>query len=159
MAKILFTNARLVMKGQDRLKAGYCVLVEGNYITAVTQEPLVCDDATVIDVGEKTLMPGLIDAHAHVTGLTLSPKNISSPSAEIFVAAAQYLKNSLMAGFTTVREAGGADYVLAQMLIKGKIIGPRLFYSGKALTETGGEQIFVNPMKLLIPVVILDLFP
>ena len=119
MAKILFTNARLVKVDQDKLQAGYCVLVEDNRITAVAQEPLVCDDATVIDVGGKTLMPGLIDAHAHVTGLTLSPKNIGSPPAEIYFAAAQYLKNSLMAGFTTVREAGGADYVLAQMLDKG----------------------------------------
>ena len=151
MAKILFKNAHLVMVGQDKLQAGYCVLVEENRITAVTQEPLVCDDATVIDVGGKTLMPGLIDAHAHVTGLTLSPKNISSPPAEIFFAAAQYLKNSLMAGFTTVREAGGADYVLAQMLNKGEIIGPRLFYSGKALTETGGGADFRQPFETFDP--------
>ena len=147
MAKILFKNACLVMVGQDKLQRGYSVLVEENRITAVTQEPLVCDDATVIDVGGKTLMPGLIDAHAHVTGLTLSPKNISSSSAEIFFASAQYLKNSLMAGFTTVREAGGADYVLAQMLDKGEIIGPRLFYSGKALTETGGGADFRQPFE------------
>ena len=91
MAKILFTNAHLVMVDQDKLQAGYCVLVDDNRITAVTQAPLVCDDAKVIDVDGKTLMPGLIDAHAHVSGLTLSPKNISSPPAEIFIAAAKYL--------------------------------------------------------------------
>lgn len=151
MAKTLFINANLVLKGQNRLQPGYCVLVDDNCITAVSKELLVCDDATVINVGGKTLMPGLIDAHAHVTGLTLSPKNISSPPAEIFIAAAQYLENSLMAGFTTVREVGGADYVLAQMLNNGKIIGPRLFYSGKALTETGGGADFRQPEEALDP--------
>ena len=58
------------------------------------------------------------------------------------MAAAKYLRNSLMAGFTTIREAGGADYSTAHLLDEGTIIGPRLFYSGRALTQTGGAPIF-----------------
>jgi imidazolonepropionase-like amidohydrolase len=87
-------------------------------------------------------MPGLIDAHAHITGLSLSPKNLTSPTADIVMAAATYLRNCLMAGFTTIREAGGADYTIAHLLKNGTIVGPRMFYSGRALTQTGGGADF-----------------
>ena len=92
-------------------------------------------------------MPGLIDAHAHITGLNLSPKNISYPASEIVLACSNYLRNSLMDGFTTIREAGGADHSIARLLAEGKIVGPRLFYSGRALTQTGGGADFALLMS------------
>src|SRR3974390_980289 len=61
------------------------------------------------------------------------------------------LRNSLMAGFTTIREAGGADYTIAHLLKTGAIVGPRLFYSGKALTQTGGGADFRTPNELIDP--------
>jgi imidazolonepropionase-like amidohydrolase len=67
------------------------------------------------------------------------------------MAAASYLRNSLMAGFTTIREAGGADYAIARLLKDGKIIGPRLLYSGKALTQTGGGADFRTPAEVTDP--------
>jgi len=118
------------------------VMLQGDRILAVSQTPLDHQDATVIDLRGMTLMPGLIDAHAHITGLSLSPKNISYPAAEIAAAAADYLRCSLMDGFTSIREAGGADHGIARLLAEGKIIGPRLFYSGRALTQTGGGADF-----------------
>jgi len=72
--------------------------------------------ATVVDVGGRTLMPGLIDAHAHITGLSLTPKNIANPAADIAIASANYLRNCLMDGYTTIREAGGADHATARLL-------------------------------------------
>jgi imidazolonepropionase-like amidohydrolase len=93
-------------------------------------------------------MPGLIDAHAHITGLSLSPKNLAYPNADVVMAEATYLRNSLMAGFTTIREAGGADYTIAHLLKTGEIVGPRLFYSGRALTQTGGGADFRTPIEL-----------
>ena len=80
------------------------------------QAPLDAGDATVIDVGGRTLMPGLIDAHAHIIGLSLTPKNIAYPAAEIAMASANYLRNCLMDGYTTIREAGGADHATARLL-------------------------------------------
>jgi imidazolonepropionase-like amidohydrolase len=65
--------------------------------------------------------------------------------------AANYLRSSLMAGFTTIREAGGADYTIAHLLATGAIIGPRMFYSGKALTQTGGGADFRRPTELTDP--------
>src|SRR5216684_5782914 len=105
-AKTLFTNANLVLEGLAELQKSFDVLVQGNRILSVSQTPLDHVDANVMDIGGRTLMPGLIDAHAHITGLSLSPKNISYPVSEIAIAAANYLRCSLMDGFTSIRESG-----------------------------------------------------
>jgi len=140
-----------MLDGFTKLQTDFNVLVRGNYIDTVSPTPIECADATAIDVFGKTLMPGLIDAHAHVTGLTLSPRNISYSASEITLACADYLKSSLMDGFTTIREAGGADHSIARLLAEGKIVGPRLFYSGQALTQTGGGADFRAPNELIDP--------
>src|ERR1700691_5691153 len=127
-AKILFTNANLVLDGFAELRKSFDVLVQGNRILSVSQSPIDPEDATMVDIRGRTLMPGLIDAHAHITGLSLSPKNIAYPASEIANAAANYLRCSLMDGFTSLREAGGADHSIAPLLAEGKIIGPKLFY-------------------------------
>jgi imidazolonepropionase-like amidohydrolase len=151
LAKTLFTNANLVLDGFAELQRSFDVLVQGNRILSVSQTPMDHEDANVIDIRGRTLMPGLIDAHAHITGLSLSPKNISYPASEIATAAANYLRCSLMDGFTSIREAGGADHSVARLLAEGKIIGPRLFYSGRALTQTGGGADFRTPDEVVDP--------
>ena len=151
MSKILLANARLVLDGHTELQGPCDVLVDGSLIEAVSRTPLPRDDARLVEVAGRTLMPGLIDAHAHVTGLSLSPKNRAYPESEITLAAASYLRKSLMDGFTTLREAGGADYTLAHLLASGQIIGPRLFYSGRALTQTGGGADFRTPAETYDP--------
>ena len=151
MPQTLFTNASLVLDGFTALQPGSDVLVKDSQIVSVSAEPIDHGDATIIDVGGRTLMPGLIDAHAHIMGLSLTPKNISYPAAELTVASANYLRNSLMDGFTTIREAGGADHATARLLAEGMIVGPRLFYSGKALTQTGGGADFRTPDEHVDP--------
>jgi imidazolonepropionase-like amidohydrolase len=151
MANILFKNAHLVLDGFTSLQTSFDVLVRGNQIEAVSSTPIEPTDATIIDVRGKTLMPGLIDAHAHVTGLTLSPRNIAYSASEIALACSSYLRNSLMDGFTAIREAGGADHSIARLLAEGTIVGPRLFYSGQALTQTGGGADFRTPQELIDP--------
>jgi imidazolonepropionase-like amidohydrolase len=151
MTDILFRNANLVLDGFSSLQPSFDVLVRGNRIQSVAPTPIDADGATVFDVSGKTLMPGLIDAHAHITGLTLSPKNISVPASEIALACSNYLRNSLMDGFTTIREAGGADYSIARLLADGTIAGPRLYYSGRALTQTGGGADFRTPTEIIDP--------
>jgi len=151
MASYLFRNANVLLDGQDRLLSGRDVLVTGNRIVQLAPTPLPPGDATVIDSTGKTLMPGLIDAHAHITGLALSPKNLAAPPLDLGLAAAEYLRNSLMSGFTTIREAGGADYTIAHLVKQGTIPGPRMFYTGKALTQTGGGADFRTPLELTDP--------
>ena len=151
MPDFLFKNASLVLADFASLQSPFDVLVKGRRIHSVSTLPIEPEDATVIDVAGHTLMPGLIDAHAHITGLSLSPKNISYTASEIALACANYLRNSLMDGFTTIREAGGADHSIACLLAEGSIVGPRLFYSGKALTQTGGGADFRTPDELTEP--------
>lgn len=151
MSNILFKNANLMLAGFANLQTGFDVLVKNQHINSVSSSPIDPVDVTVIDVAGKTLMPGLIDAHAHITGITLSPRNIYYLSSEIVLACSNYLRNSLMNGFTTIREAGGADYSIARLLAEGTIVGPRLFYSGKALTQTGGGADFRTPNELIDP--------
>ncbi|CAJ0888871.1 hypothetical protein AMST5_03914 [freshwater sediment metagenome] len=151
MANYLFKNAHVVFDGRDALEPDFNILVKEDRIAAVSRDTIDPEGATVIDVGGRTLMPGLIDAHAHITGLSLSPRNLSYPAADLAFAAATYLRNSLMAGFTTIREAGGADYTIAHLLESGAIMGPRLFYSGKALTQTGGGADFRSPIEATDP--------
>jgi imidazolonepropionase-like amidohydrolase len=151
MPGYLFRNASVVLDGQTDLQPSCNILVKDDRIIAVTQDPVEAGDAAVIDAAGKTVMPGLIDAHAHITGLSLSPKNLAYPAGDLVLAAADYLRNSLMAGFTTIREAGGADYTIAHLLKTGTIIGPRMFYSGKALTQTGGGADFRTPIELTDP--------
>jgi imidazolonepropionase-like amidohydrolase len=150
-ARILLTNAKVLLNGFAELQSSYDVLVEGDRILTVSRPPINCCDANVINIGGRTLMPGLIDAHAHITGLSLTPRNRSYPASEIAVAAANYLCSSLMDGFTTIREAGGADRSIARLLAEGKIDGPRLFYSGRALTQTGGGADFRGPDEVNDP--------
>jgi imidazolonepropionase-like amidohydrolase len=151
MTQTLFANADLVLDGFTELQPSFNVLVEDNRIVSVSADPISAPEATVINVGGRTLMPGLIDAHAHITGLSLTPKNIAFPAAEIAIASANYLRNCLMDGYTTIREAGGADHATARLLAEGHIVGPRLFYSGKALTQTGGGADFRTPDEAIDP--------
>jgi imidazolonepropionase-like amidohydrolase len=142
MSTTLFTNARLVLDDADDLTAPRQVVVDGNRISDVGEAAHAQAVDRVIDVAGRTLMPGLIDAHAHITGLSLSPRNVQAGPDEIAAAATDYLHAALMDGFTTVREAGGADHRAARALERGSIVGPRLFYSGRALTQTGGGADF-----------------
>ena len=151
MSDILFKNAQVVFESRDEREPSVNILVKNDRIAAVTKDSIDSADAVVIDVGGRTLMPGLIDAHAHITGLSLSPKNLAYPPADVAFAAATYLRNSLLAGFTTIREAGGADYTIAHLLKTGAIVGPRLFYCGKALTQTGGGADFRTPIETTDP--------
>ena len=79
MSDILFKNAQVVFDGRDEREPSINILVKNDRIAAVTKDSIDSADAIVIDVGGRTLMPGLIDAHAHITGLSLSPKNLAYP--------------------------------------------------------------------------------
>ncbi|TMR97977.1 metal-dependent hydrolase family protein [Nonomuraea basaltis] len=100
-------------------------------------------DTRVIDGAGAYVVPGLIDAHVHVTASTadLGSLGAMSPS---YVAAhsARIMGEMLGRGFTTVRDASGADYGLADAQAEGLIRGPRLLFCGKGLSQTGGHADF-----------------
>jgi imidazolonepropionase-like amidohydrolase len=94
----------------------------------------------VLDCGGRTLMPGLIDAHVHCYGVDADLGRLDRlPRSLQALRAAKRLEGSLRRGFTTIRDAGGADWGLAMAVETGLIPGPRLFYPGRALSPTGGH--------------------
>jgi imidazolonepropionase-like amidohydrolase len=126
-------------RGDEPIKDAV-VLVEGKTITAVGPAATVeiPKDAESTDASDKTVMPGLIDAHVHIMSTSASlEKRLFTPKAVSYFQAAENLKRTLRAGFTTVRDAGGADAGIRQAIEMGLIAGPRLVVSG-SIGQTGG---------------------
>lgn len=109
-------------------------------IREISTTPIKVSGAQVIDVKGKTIMPGLIDLHVHVlaTQLNLSTQGVL-PDALVMMRAVPIIQGMLQRGFTTVRDAGGAGWGLKCAINEGTINGPRLFISGRALSQTAGH--------------------
>jgi len=133
MTQILFSNCTLLDTLAGEFRPGHHVRVEADRIVEVSDRPLAANGAQVIEVGGRTLMPGLIDAHVHVTITTMNLAALERrPITLVMHEARLILERMLRRGFTTVRDAAGADYGLAQAVERGLIQGPRIFYSGCA---------------------------
>jgi len=142
MASTLFTNARIVDGTQPERAAPVSVLVEGGVIREVGKTVSAAKAAT-IDLGGRTLMPGLIDAHVHVVaGVADLGLNSRLPDSLVTARAFVVMREMLLRGFTTVRDVGGADFGLKQATEEGHFPTPRLVISGKALSQTGGHADF-----------------
>ena len=125
--------------GGDPIKDAV-VLVEGETIIAVGSASTVKipQGAEITDASGKTVMPGLIDTHVHIINISASlEQRLFTPKAVSYFQAAENLKRTLRAGFTTVRDAGGADAGIRQALEMGLISGSRLVVSG-SIGQTGG---------------------
>jgi imidazolonepropionase-like amidohydrolase len=143
MALALFRNAAIVDGSSPEAQPGCDVLVEGNLIREVSDKAIAPGTADVIDLGGKALLPGLIDCHVHVTAsLANLGHNANLPSSLIVAHAGHIMRGMLMRGFTSVRDAAGADLGLAMAVEQGLLLGPRLFLCGKALSQTGGHADF-----------------
>jgi imidazolonepropionase-like amidohydrolase len=119
------------------------VLVEAGEIREVSERPIAAPGASVMDVAGRTLMPGLIDCHVHVTATMLDlGANARVPHTLQAYRVMPILRGMLDRGFTSVRDAGGADYALSVAVDTGIVQGPRLFVSGQALSQTGGHADF-----------------
>lgn len=143
MTQLLLANARLLDCEAGESRPGHSVLVEDERIVEVSEGEISAPDARRIDVGGRTLMPGLIDAHVHAVITTMNLAAMTTrPASLVAIEAARILERMLLRGFTSVRDAGGADYGLAQAVEQGLVAGPRIFYSGRTLSQTGGHGDF-----------------
>lgn len=131
----------------ENIHENWQVLVQKDRIVAVGENLKIPQNTEIINLPNATLLPGLIEGHSH---LLLHPYNettwddqvLKESRAERIVRATVHAKNTLMAGFTTVRDLGteGADYDdigLKQSIEKGIISGPRMLVAGRALVVTG----------------------
>ena len=143
MTLTLLENCTLLDPAEAEPRTGVHVLIDGDRIERISTKRIRAGRVARIDLAGRTLMPGLIDAHVHVTATTVDLGAIDKEAAMLTGArAARIMKAMLARGFTSVRDAGGADWGLAKAIETGLIDGPRLFYSGRALSQTGGHGDF-----------------
>jgi len=140
MAALLLSGGMLLDPLHDQLLGRHDVLLENGQVREVSEKPIKPGKAEVIELDGKTIMPGLIDLHVHVmaTQLNLSTQGML-PDALVMLRAVPIMQAMLRRGFTTVRDAGGAGWGLKTALEEGSVVGPRLFISGRALSQTGGH--------------------
>ncbi len=140
--------ARIFDGTSDAAKPNGVVLVQGDRIQAAGSGLAIPAGATVIDLGDATLLPGFIDAHVHLTGESGANwyedtvNGMRQSVAEQAIRSTDFAKRTLLAGFTTIRNVGASDAVdvgLRNAINAGLVPGPRMLVSGYSLGARGGH--------------------
>jgi imidazolonepropionase-like amidohydrolase len=155
-AAVVFQNVHIFDGKTGRLSGPSYVLVRGNKIERISSTPLAVDrraDTVVIDGGGRTLMPGLIDVHWHTMLVRPTPTvAITADTGYTNLLAGAEATDTLLRGFTTVRDVGGPAFGLKRAIDEGVVAGPRIFPSGAMITVTSGHgdfrQLFELPRVL-----------
>jgi imidazolonepropionase-like amidohydrolase len=143
MASSVFHGGRFLDPRKDDLLEGFEVLVEGDRIKEVSDRPIKSSQAVRINIGDRTLMPGLIDAHVHIFLSEVNIHNLEDVPLTLLTARGIVaMRNMLMRGFTTLRDMSGADHGIKAAAEAGIVDAPRLFIAGMAISQTGGHADF-----------------
>lgn len=142
MTKTIVRNGLLIDGNGGESKQGQIVVMDGDRITYVGAEDsyAATGQETIIDAAGGSILPGFIDTHVHMM-LEFSPisERLATPFSFMYYQAAKYLKTTLEAGITSVRDALGTDLGVKKAVEEGLIPGPRMQLSINALTITGGH--------------------
>src|SRR5262245_46259141 len=139
----LFTNVRIFNGKSGTLSPPSNVLVHGNKIEKISTSPInAIGPPRVIDGRGMTLMPGLIDMHWHAMLIRSTPADLMGGVGYVNFLAADEAKDTLMRGFTTVRDVGGPVFDLKRAIDEGIVEGPRIYPSGAVITVTSGHGDF-----------------
>ena len=137
---VVLTGGHVLDTEAGRVRDGESVIIRDGRIAEVGSGIAAPTDAQVVDVGGRTIMPGLIDCHVHVVAESLDLwSNMIAPSSLAGLRSARVMEEMLQRGFTTIRDLGGADHGLVRGIDEGLIDGPRIVICGKGLTTTGGH--------------------
>lgn len=155
MNTLVLKNATIVDGTGNAPLPNGCVIVEGERIKEVLPglPGRIPPDATVIDCRHQTLLPGLIDAHVHVGAVeaNIMDQQRRNYTSMLVIRALKVIKETLDQGFTTARDAGGADPGFREAVRQGYIQGPRLFVAGYPLSQTGGHGDSRLPTEMFSP--------
>jgi imidazolonepropionase-like amidohydrolase len=145
----LFKNVRVFDGKSDKLTARMSVLVVGNTIEKIGDDIAAPEKATVIDAGGRTLMPGLIDAHWHAMLVRPTPAEaLAWDVGYANLVAGAEATDTLLRGFTTVRDVGGPAFGLKRAIDEDVVAGPRIYPSGAVITVTSGHGDFRQSFEL-----------
>jgi len=134
---ITITRAR-VFDGESAELLDADIRIEDGVIVAI--ESGLGGDGEVLDAGGRVVTPGFIDNHFHAYGISLSMLQMEAArTSYVALLGARRLRRALERGFTTVRDVAGGDIGLARAIDEGLLASPRYFYTGPALSQTGGH--------------------
>jgi len=144
----LITNVQIFNGKDEKLIQGN-ILIEDHIIKKVSASPIATDKSAgiqIIDGKGRFLMPGLIDAHAHVMMESISMETMMGADlGYVNLFASQAAERQLLRGFTTVRDLGGASLSLKKAIDQKIVKGPRIYPSGATISQTGGHGDFGLP--------------
>jgi len=141
--RIMFTNVNVFDGVNDSLDMNTSVLVEGNIIKSVGSSITVPEGTEVIDGGGRTLMPGLIDGHAHIMiNAHFDTVEKDMDQFDLAYRSVRVAERFLLDGFTAVRDMGGPTFALRRNIDNGFIVGPRIYPSGGFISQTSGHGDF-----------------
>jgi imidazolonepropionase-like amidohydrolase len=145
-AVTLFQDVRVFDGKNSTLSGPVNVLVRGSIIERMTTEPIAVDrraTTTIIDGKGRTLMPGLVDAHAHMAMSTIPMAlMMTSDSNYSMLRQAKAAGEMLMRGFTSARDLGGPTFGLKRAIDEGFVVGPRIWPAGATISQTSGHGDF-----------------
>ena len=144
-AVTLFENVRVFDGKSATLSAPSNVLVRGNKVETISTQPISVDRSAstrIIAGGGRTLMPGLIDNHWHAMLARVTPAQAFGDVGYNNLVAGAEATDTLMRGFTTVRDVGGPAFGLKRAIDEGVVKGPRIYPSGAMITVTSGHGDF-----------------
>src|SRR5499426_479094 len=142
-AATLFQDVRIFDGKSDALTVPSNVLVKRNVIERISTAPIAAEaGVTIIAGGGRTLMPGLIDNHWHAFLVRPTPAQLMGDFAFNILAAGDEATDTLMRGFTTVRDVGGPVFGLKRAIDAGIVKGPRIYPSGAVISVTSGHGDF-----------------
>lgn len=145
---------KIIDTNNGKVLADKTIVVSGNKIVSVNDgfiDKTSADDI-IVDLKNKTIMPGFIDMHVHIEGETSPTRYLevfTKNEADIAFSAAEIAKRTLLSGFTSVRDLGGSgvNVALRNAIAQGKVVGPRIFTAEKAIGTTGGHADPTNGRK------------
>jgi imidazolonepropionase-like amidohydrolase len=142
--QIVVRAGRLLDVRSGRMLHGQEILIENGMIVAVTDASAMRSPGTLINLSNATVLPGLIDAHDHITGdpSISDTDKLKISDARRALKGARNARMTLDAGFTTIRNVGADGYPdvdLRDAITDGDVVGPRILASGPAITIDGGH--------------------
>lgn len=139
---LLLTNGNIIDVKSGSILQNHQILIEEGIIKSIKpmSDNIQKNEVEVIDIQGQYVLPGLIDCHVHINAVSANLSQLAhQPPTLITPQAMKLMEEMLHRGFTTVRDAAGADWGIAEAVEQGYVTSPRIIFGGQALSPTGGH--------------------